>query len=372
MPPLTIDGAHLEGGGQILRTTASLSALLSLETHIHSIRAARSKTGLAAQHLASVNAVARVSGVTLSDAALGSTSLTFTPSGAPPAQGGLDFHDIQTAGSTALVLQALLPCLAKFVPSGREASVRGGTVALAAPHVDYLKRVLCPNLALLGLGVEVGVEKHGFFPKGGGEIRVTCAKPDERMLKAVDLTTRGVVGAVRGVVVVAGRFREREGEAVAKAAKGVLRKRLGIASGEIEIAVQIVPAEECMRGTVCSVTLWSEMMDAGGEDVLTTLGASALLERKGSPHGIGIAAADELCDAIDSGACLDSHMADQIAVYLAMATGTSKVLIGEPTLHTRTVVDVLRQFGINCTLRPSGSGGNYLLTCTGLALALEP
>ena len=42
-PPLVIDGAQLEGGGQILRNVAALSACLGISVRITSIRAGRDK-----------------------------------------------------------------------------------------------------------------------------------------------------------------------------------------------------------------------------------------------------------------------------------------------------------------------------------------
>src|SRR3989304_886979 len=48
---IVIDGAYGEGGGQILRTALSLSALLTRPVRIENIRAGRRNPGLQAQHL---------------------------------------------------------------------------------------------------------------------------------------------------------------------------------------------------------------------------------------------------------------------------------------------------------------------------------
>ena len=49
---LAIDGNFLEGGGQILRISAALSAILNLPVRVFNVRAGRSSPGLRPQHLA--------------------------------------------------------------------------------------------------------------------------------------------------------------------------------------------------------------------------------------------------------------------------------------------------------------------------------
>ena len=59
---IEIDGGFGEGGGQIIRTALSLSALLRVPFLIRNIRQNRPKPGLRAQHLAAVRAVGRSAG----------------------------------------------------------------------------------------------------------------------------------------------------------------------------------------------------------------------------------------------------------------------------------------------------------------------
>ena len=72
---LVIDGATLEGGGQVLRCCLSLAWLQHAPVRIHSIRAGRPKPGLANQHLAGAQLTATLAGFRLEGATKGSTTL---------------------------------------------------------------------------------------------------------------------------------------------------------------------------------------------------------------------------------------------------------------------------------------------------------
>ena len=76
---LTIDGSMGEGGGQILRTSLTLSMCLDKPFRIINIRRARRRPGLRRQHLVAVNAAARISSAEVQGATLGSQHLTFVP-----------------------------------------------------------------------------------------------------------------------------------------------------------------------------------------------------------------------------------------------------------------------------------------------------
>ena len=76
---IIIDGSVLEGGGQIVRTTCSLSNIISIPVSIKNIRANRSKPGLAAQHLTGLKLVARISGMSLEGGHIGSRDIRINP-----------------------------------------------------------------------------------------------------------------------------------------------------------------------------------------------------------------------------------------------------------------------------------------------------
>ena len=60
-----VDGATLEGGGQLLRVAVALGVGLGKDVRVKNIRAARSKPGLRPQHVASLRVAAAVGGVSV-------------------------------------------------------------------------------------------------------------------------------------------------------------------------------------------------------------------------------------------------------------------------------------------------------------------
>ena len=105
---IVVDGSQGEGGGQMLRSSLSLSMISGRPLKIEKIRARRSKPGLMRQHLTAVLAAQQVSSAKVRGAEIGSTSLVFEPGEVRPGDYRLA---IGTAGSTTLVLQTLLPAL---------------------------------------------------------------------------------------------------------------------------------------------------------------------------------------------------------------------------------------------------------------------
>jgi RNA 3'-terminal phosphate cyclase (ATP) len=182
---IELDGAQGEGGGQILRSALTLSMITGQPFRMINIRANRPKPGLMRQHLAAVQAAATVCGAEVSGTAPGSQTLQFAPGAV---RGGDYAFAIGTAGSCTLVLQTLLPALlAADAPS--TVSISGGTHNAMAPPVHFLQRAYGRVLKQMGAQIDIELKRFGFYPAGGGEVRVTvqpCAQ-----LRPFDLSERG-------------------------------------------------------------------------------------------------------------------------------------------------------------------------------------
>ena len=132
---IEIDGSSGEGGGQVLRSSLTLSLIKLRPFRIHDIRAGRKTPGLRPQHLKAVLAAAEVSEGTVTAAEIGSTVLEFYPRSVKP---GKYSFNIGTAGSISLLLQTILIPLA--MADGKSIiTVIGGTHVPWSPCYQFLE-----------------------------------------------------------------------------------------------------------------------------------------------------------------------------------------------------------------------------------------
>ena len=319
-----IDGSRLEGGGQLVRMAVALSALTATPIEIHDVRAGRKKPGLAAQHIAAVNAVAGVCIAECTGLAVGSSRLTFSP-GVP---GRRDLRvDVGTAGSIPLVLQAYLPVA---LTCGGTLVVTGGTDVEHAPTIDYFREVHAAVLRSLGAGVTVEIRRRGYYPQGGGEVAVQVAPS---RLRPLDLSP-GDAPPACGIVSCSSHLPAHVAERQARAAETMIRDGTGLRC-----------MARCERqdgpSTGSSCTSWSGPR------------GSCAPGRRGLPaEKVGEAAARDLVEAVQSGAQVDRHLSDQLLVYLALAGGSFTA--PAPTLHARTMHWLLGEFGYHVKCREHG------------------
>ncbi|WP_456474656.1 RNA 3'-terminal phosphate cyclase [Candidatus Pyrohabitans sp.] len=316
---LTIDGSYGEGGGQVLRTALALSAITGKAVEVVNIRANRPKPGLATQHMHGVRALARLCNARVEGAEVGSTRVYFEPREITQQRLRID---IGTAGSISLILQVLLlPCA--FGRGEVLLEIKGGTDVRWSPPIDHVKHVLLPVVAKLGFSAELEVLARGYYPKGGGRVKVRI-KPVEK-LKGMRLLQRGKLLGVEGTAHASNLPRhiiERE----AMAAKQVLA----------EYAPEIALEERNDFSTGTGIVLWAVYEH-------TRLGASALGERGKPAERVGEEAARALLAEIKSGACVDVHLGDQIVPFLALAEGNSSFTVRELTGHLKTNIYVTEQ-----------------------------
>jgi RNA 3'-terminal phosphate cyclase (ATP) len=317
---IRIDGSAGEGGGQILRSSLSLSLVTGTPFRIENIRAKRERSGLLRQHLTGVLAAAEVGQAHVEGANLGSKDLTFTPG---TTRAGNHRFSVGTAGSATLVFQTILPAL-MTASTASEITIEGGTHNQQAPPFDFLQKTFLPILNRMGPSVEVHLERYGFYPAGGGRFTAViqpCAK-----LAPIELVERGDVF----------------GRAVTAIVANLPRK---IAQREVSTAIHLLNWDEsCAEiietknsagpGNIVQVSLASPAV----EEVFSGFGRLAT-----SSEAVASEAARAARKYLASRAVASEHLADQLLLPFALAGGG--VFSAERlNSHARTNMQVICNF----------------------------
>ncbi len=334
---LTIDGSYGEGGGQVLRSALTLSALTGQPVRVDKIRAGRRNPGLQAQHLTGVLAIARICDAALEGATLGSTTLTFTPR-KPPQAGEYRFDVSEqrkggSAGSVTLVLHTLILPLA-FAEGTSRVVVRGGTHVAWSPPYHHLEQVYLPMLGRLGVQARSSIARWGWYPEGGGEVVVEVVGQAKPQLAPLQLETRGALRRLWGISACS-NLPEHVAERQKSRAEELLR-RAGL-SPRIECWTSQRGKGLRSSGTGSILLLFAEC-EAG------IAGFSALGERGKPAERVAEEAVEEFRQWWESGAAVDRHLADQLLLPLALAQGASAFTTCQVTEHLLTNAWVIRHF----------------------------
>lgn len=315
-----IDGSFGEGGGQILRTSLALSVMTGQPFRIAQIRANRRKPGLRRQHLTAVQAAAEICSARVDGAAPGSTELTFSPGSV---RAGNYHFDIGSAGSTGLVLQTvLLPLVQVGAPSSL--IIDGGTHNMHAPPYDFLERAFLPLINRMGANVQIQLKRPGFYPAGGGRIRVRI-RPGAS-LAPLDLQERGSLQRRLAVAVVA-----RLPVDIARRELRTVRHALNFRKSEFIIReIDTAPSP----GNVLFIEIASQNIT----EVFTGFGRIGVPAEQVAREVIG-----EVQPYLEANVAAGPYLADQLLLPLALAGGGAFTTL-PPTRHTHTNIAVIQKF----------------------------
>lgn len=324
---LTLDGSTGEGGGQILRTSLSLSMVTGQPFRVFAIRAGRARPGLMRQHLCAVRAAAEVSNATLSGDEIGSKELVFHPQAV---RSGTYHFAIGSAGSATLVLQTVLPAL--LLAEGPSTLVlEGGTHNSMAPSWDAIDRAFFPILQRLGGRVSGVLRSYGFYPAGGGKLEITIeggAKLGELNLrergKVVDMQLRALISQIPGIV------GAREVEAFCNAVSWWDRDK----SRPEVVKNSPGPGNALVADVQC----------ANVTEVFTMFG-----ERGLRSEIVSETLAKEVERYVSADVPIGEHLADQILLPMALGKGGVYRTLALSD-HTRTQAEVIRLF-LGTTIR---------------------
>jgi len=320
---ITIDGSI--GGGQLLRTAVSLSALTGKAVKITNIRKgkAEGKPGLRPQHLMGIKVLGEFCQAGIKGLEENSLEVEFIPKKLKVYDKKID---IGTAGSISLLLQTVTPLLL-FNDKPVTLEITGGTETRWSPTIQFIKYVTYPILNKMGANLSLEIVRHGYYPKGGGKVIVT-SKPVKKLNSLICLD-RGEIRDIQ-IYSICGHLPKDVAERQGKSALSTIQYYCP----KTKIFMSYEAVDSLSPGT--SVTCYANCdYSILGGDYLGELGLRAEI--------VGQRAAEELLKSLNSKACLDKFMADQILVFLALAKGESKVKAEEITEHCRTNIQAIEE-----------------------------
>jgi RNA 3'-terminal phosphate cyclase (ATP) len=173
------------------------------------------------------------------------------------------------------------------------------------------------------------VKHRGYYPQGGGTVLVTVKK------KSIERIVPGETGNGSGIRSCSSNLPAhvavRQGESAA---------RVLAASGSGHFPVSVDRREG--PGTGSSVTAWCGWK-----------GGSAIGRRGWPAEEVGKAAAEMLAGELGQQGTVDTHLADQLLIYLAQYGGEYST--GGCTLHAETMCRLLAEFGYPVAVSKDGT-----------------
>ena len=312
-----------------MRTAGALAVLTGTPIHLRQVRAGRSRPGLAPQHVTSLRALAQISGGKLHGDHCGSTSVQLVPRHVP--QGGTVTMDVReaapngSAGSMPLVFKALCwPLVMAQEPS--RLVLRGGTHVAWSPTYQYVRDVFLSTTAPMGGRFRCSLEQYGFYPAGQGEMHVEIM-PATAPLAPQTMLQRGELERI-------------EGTAAATQLPKHIPQRMK-SRAEDRLTSLSVPVD------IDATT--SSGAGPGAGIVLTAVYkyARAGFTGLGEPGKPAETVADDAVDALHAhhthGAPVDSYLADQLLLPMALADGRSRFRATRLTSHVRTQAALIQE-----------------------------
>jgi len=317
--PIKIDGSFGEGGGQILRTSLSLSMITQTPIHIVNIRSGRKKPGLMRQHLTCVKAATRISNASAEGAGLGSQELVFEPQ---EIQSGHYSFNTEGAGSTSLVFQTVFPAL-MLQDRPSEVEFRGGTHNPMAPPFDYLEDCFLPLVSKLGFHADLQMVSPGFYPAGGGYFRASIQSRTE-LESPFDFEPDDSVG-VLGARIYHANLPDHIAQREARQIQNLLK------CNEVEIRECSGPGP----GNVVVIVVKTRI----GKEIFFGFARRGLkaeeLVRK---------VVNETRDFLNCKVSVGEHLADQLLLPLALCGQNGGFETVSPSMHTLTNIEVIQKF----------------------------
>lgn len=314
--PIRIDGSEGEGGGQILRTAVSLSAITGKPIEVTNIRAKRSTPGMRPQHMTGIKIIADLFHASVENLKVGGDWIRFAPS--DKFEGGSVKVDVGTAGSIPMILMAVVPAVS-LSSNSLEIEIMGGTDVRASPTIDYVRYVVGDAYRSIGIKFSSDVIKRGYYPKGGGIVKTTiepCKEPGTmELLAAREFAPR--------ITSVCGQLPRHVAERQTSSAMIMLEKK-GIRCSNYSASIET------------SISPGSSILVYSASDFGAHIGGDSIGELGKRAEAVGAEAAERFLESALVQAPVDPFLADMLVLPLALANGKSRYRIARASEHLRT------------------------------------
>jgi RNA 3'-terminal phosphate cyclase (ATP) len=339
-----IDGSHGEGGGQILRTAISLSAITGKPVEVTNIRTNRTNPGLRPQHVAGIRIIADLFHAKFENLKVGAEWIRFSPS--DRFEGGSVKFDIGTAGSIPLTLMTVVPAVS-LSNNSLQIEVTGGTDVKASPTIDYIKHIVAKSYLSIGPKFSVDVLKRGYYPKGGGVVQSTikpCKNPGTIEFLATGYLEPKIISVCSQLPI---HVAKRQ---ISSALIALEKKDLRCSNYTASMETSISPGSSIL--VYCS----SDFGLYVGGDSIGELGKRAEV--------VGSEAAKRFLDSMLAQATIDPFLADMLVLPLALSKGRSRYRIARVTPHLLTNLHVVSEI-VGCKYSIEQQGGSYVVMIEG-------
>ena len=343
-----IDGSQGEGGGQILRTAISLSAVTGKPIEVNNIRAKRANPGLRPQHMAGIRIIADLFHAKSENLKAGAEWIRFSPS--DKFEGGSIKFDIGTAGSIPLILMTVVPTVS-LSNNSLQIEVTGGTDVKASPTIDYIKHIVAKSYLSMGPKFSVDVLKRGYYPKGGGVVQCTikpCKTPGSIELLATEYLEPKIISVCSQLPI---HVAKRQ---ISSALIALEKKDIRCSNYTASIETSISPGSSILVYAASDFGLYV------GGDSIGELGKRA--------EAVGTEAAMRFLDSTRAQATVDPFLADMLVLPLALSKGRSRYRVARVTQHLLTNLHVVSQI-VGCKYsieqQQQQQGGSYIVMLEG-------
>ena len=347
---LKIDGNYGEGGGQILRSSVALSAILQKPIEIYNIRSKRSKPGLRPQHFYVVKTLADIFNANVENLYVGSKSIVFKPS---KKKDGKSFSNnlkinIGSAGSISLILQTLIPSIS-IAKKDVSIKIMGGTDVPMSPTIDYIRYIVSEIYRIIGINSEIRVIRRGYYPIGNGIVQ-TKIFPCKNV-RTIDLINKG---------------RKIEPQVIGVASnipKNVIDRQISSVLLQLEKngihcnSYQVSFEKSISSGF--SILVFTQSAEYG-----LFIGGDAISGKKNSIINVGNIATEKFLENYLPKVSIDYYLADMLVIPASLAKGKSRYSIKKITQHLITNLHVVSKI-VGCKYSIEDKKNYHIVTIEG-------